>query len=272
MNARDARAVPQIITFGDDRSAGADVAWEWIIDQNWPGWVVDVVRVTEPEPSIEALFSHEPLHEEDPDDARVASEGSGIVRVRHLTTAYDPRIILNGKRDGQLTVVGARGRGLLKSMRIGSTAEWLMRCPGTPLVVARSGSTVRSIVACVDGSAHARAAVQALCDLPWISGREVTVLTILDATTPSDEHAEAAAAALESAGASARIVAVDPDLSGVRPSPTYAILDQIDALQPQLVALGTRGLTGLRRLAIGSVAGAVAHASPCSVLLARDQE
>ena len=137
-----------------------------------------------------------------------------------------------------------------------------MRCPGTPLVVARSGSTVRSIVACVDGSAHARAAVQALCDLPWISGREVTVLTILDATNPSDEHAEAAASALESAGASARIVAVDPDLSGVRPSPTYAILDQLDMLQPQLVALGTRGLTGLRRLAIGSVAGAVAHAGP----------
>jgi len=272
MNARDATAVPQIITFWDDRSAGADVAWEWIIDQNWPGWVVDVVCVTEPEPSIEALFMHEPLHEEDPGDARVAPVGSGIVRVRHLTTAYDPRVILNGKRVGQLTVIGARGRGLLKSMRIGSTAEWLMRCPGTPLVVARSGSTVRSIVACVDGSAHARAAVQALCDHPWISGREVAVLTILDATTPSDEHVEAAAAVLESAGASARIVAVDPDLSGVRPSPTHAILDQLDMLQPQLVALATRGPTGLRRLAIGSVAGAVAHAGPCSVLLARDQE
>ena len=234
--------------------------------------MVDVVRVTDPEPSIEALFAHEPLHEEDPNDPRVAPDDSGIARVRHLTTAYDPRIILNGKQDGQLTVVGARGRGLLKAMHIGSTAEWLMRCPGTPLVVARSGSTVRSVVACVDGSAHARAAVQALCDLPWISGREVTVLTIQDATTPSDEHAKAAASALESAGASARIMSVDPDLSGVRPNPTYAILDQLDLLQPQLVALGTRGLTGLHRLAIGSVAGAVAHAGPCSVLLARDQE
>ena len=147
-----------------------------------------------------------------------------------------------------------------------------MRCPGTPLVVARSGSTVRHIVACVDGSAHARAAVQALCDLPWISGCEVTVLTVLNASTQSDEHARAAAGALESAGASTRIVAVDPDLTGVRQGPTYAILDQIDTLQPELVALGTRGLTGLRRLAIGSVAGAVAHASQCSVLLARDQE
>ena len=60
---------------------------------------------TDPEPSIEALFSHEPLREEDPNDPRVAPDDSGIARVRHLTTAYDPSIILNGKRDGHLTVV-----------------------------------------------------------------------------------------------------------------------------------------------------------------------
>ena len=264
--------LPQTITFGDDRSVGSDVAWRWISAQNWPGWVVDVVRVTEPEPGVESLFTHEPLHEEDPDDPRVAPKSSGISRVRHLTTAYDPRIVLNAKRDAQVMVVGARGRGLLKSMRVGSTAEWLMRSPGTPLVVARSDSAVRRILVCIDGSAHARAAVQALCALPWIPGREVTVLSVLDAATPSDGHARAAAAELEAAGALTRTAVVDPDLTGVRPSPTYAILDQIDALQPELVTLGTRGLTGLRRLAIGSVAGAVAHAAPCSVLLARDQE
>lgn len=272
MSAHDAGTMPQTITFGDDRSPGSDVAWGWITAQHWPDWSVDVVRVTEPEPTIESLFVHEPLHEDDRDDARVAPESSGIGEVRHLTTAYDPRIVLNGKRDGRLMVVGARGRGLLKSMRIGSTAEWLMRSPGTPLVVARADSPVRRILVCVDGSAHARAAVQVLCDLPWISGREVAVVTVVDAVTPSDEPAEEAAALLETAGAFTRVVVVEPELAGVLPSPTYAILDRIDELEPDLVAIGTRGITGLRRLAIGSVAGAVAHVAPCSVLLARDPE
>lgn len=272
MSADDVRTMPQTLTFGDDRSPGSDVAWGWITAQRWPDWSVDVVRVTEPEPTIESLFSHEPLHEDDRDDPRVAPESSGISCVRHLTTAYDPRIVLNGKRDGRLMVVGARGRGLLKSMRIGSTAEWLMRSPGTPLVVARADSPVRRILVCVDGSAHARAAVQTICDLPWLPGREVAVLTVIDAATPSDGPAEEAAGLLETAGASTRVVVVEPELAGVLPSPTYAILDRIDELEPDLVAIGTRGLTGLRRLTIGSVAGAVAHAAPCSVLLTRDQE
>lgn len=264
--------MPHTIIFGDDGSVGSDVAWGWITAQQWPDWGVDVVRVTEPEPTIESLFSHEPLHEEARDDARVAPESSGISGVRHLTTAYDPRIVLNGVRDGQLMVVGARGRGLLKSMRIGSTAEWLMRSPGTPLVVARADTAVRRILVCVDGSAHARAAVQTLCGLPWIAGRDVAVLTVIDAATPSDGPAEEAAALLETAGAFTRVVVVKPGLAGVLPTPTYAILDRIDELEPDLVAIGTRGLTGLRRLAIGSVAGAVSHAAPCSVLLTRDPE
>jgi nucleotide-binding universal stress UspA family protein len=48
------------------------------------------------------------------------------------------------------------------------------------------------------------------------------------------------------------------------------ILDEIDALAPDLVALGTRGMTGLPRVLVGSVASAIAHYSKSSVLLAHD--
>lgn len=260
------------ITFGDDRSAGSDTAWRWITAQSWPGWTVDVVRVTDPDPSIEALFSHEPLHEEHPSDARVAPESSGITAVRHLTTAYDPRIILNEKRDGALLVVGARGRGLLKSMHIGSTAEWLMRCPGSPLVVARTDAAVQRVVACVDGSSHARAAVEALARLPWIAGRAVTVMTVLATDDEVTDHARESASILESAGAHVDVSLVGPDRLAVVRSPAYAILDALDELSPDLVALGTKGLTGLPRIVVGSVAGSVAHYAPCSVLLARQPD
>lgn len=257
------------ITFGDDLSAGADIAWGWICAQTWPGWTVDVVTVTNPDPEITSLFTHEPLHEHTPGSPRVAPSVTDLAAVRHLTTAYDPRVILCEKEDSDLIVVGARGRGLLKSMHIGSTAEWLMRCPTTPLVIARSAEPVRSVLVAVDGSAHARAAVDTLARLPWIGTCRIDIVAVLEGDEEIRGHARAAADVLEAEGATVTVHILDVDPSAITVNPRYRILDAIDEWTPDLVALGTQGRTGLARLVVGSVAGAVAHSAPCSVLLAR---
>lgn len=258
------------ITFGDDRSPGADLAWGWITAQKWGGCSVDAVTVTDPAPDITSLFTHEPLHDYAPEHPRIAPESSGITGVRSLTTAYDPRIVLCEKHDSDLIVVGARGHGLLKSMRIGSTAEWLMRCPGTPLVIARNAQAMRRVVACVDGSGHARAAVDVLASMPWIDGCEVEIVSVIEGEDVAGVDAHDAAAILKSAGAFASVRLVEPDLMAVTVNTRYLLLEAIDRFAPDLVVLGTKGVTGLPRLVVGSVAGTVAHAVPCSVLLARD--
>lgn len=264
------RTTTKRITFGDDRSPGADIAWGWIAAQVWPGWMLDVVTVTDPDPEIASLFTHAPLHEFAPERPRTAPESSGMTEVRHLTTAYDPRIVLCEKHDSDLIVVGARGRGLLKSMHIGSTAEWLMRCPGTPLVIARAALPVRRVVVCADGSGHARRAVDVLASMPWISGCEVDIVTIVEGEDEVGAAAHEAAEVLRAAGAHATIRVIEPDVMSITVNARYRILDLIDQLQPDLVVMGTKGVTGLPRLVVGSVAGAVVHAAPCSVLLARD--
>lgn len=258
------------ITFGDDLSAGADIAWGWISAQTWPGWTVDVVTVTDPDPQIASLFTHEPLHEHTPERPRLAPSVSELAAVRHLTTAYDPRVILCEKHDSDLIVVGARGKGLLKAMHIGSTAEWLMRCPSTPLVIARSPEPVRSVLVAVDGSAHARAAVDVLTHLPWIGSCRIDVIAVDEGDDGIRGHARAAADALEASGATVNVHLLDVDPTAITVNPKYRILDAIDELKPDLVALGTQGRTGVARLVVGSVAGAVAHSARCSVLLARD--
>jgi nucleotide-binding universal stress UspA family protein len=258
------------ITFGDDLSAGADIAWGWISAQIWPGWTVDVVTVTDPDPQIASLFMHEPLHEHTPERPRVAATVTELAAVRHLTTAYDPRVILCEKHDSDLIVVGARGKGLLKAMHIGSTAEWLMRCPTTPLVIARSAEPVRSILIAVDGSAHARAAVDVLIHLPWIGSCRIDVIAVDEGDEGIRGHARAAADVLEAAGATVKVHVLDVDPTAITVNPKYRILDAIDELEPDLIALGTQGRTGVTRLVVGSVAGAVAHGARCSVLLARD--
>ena len=50
------------------------------------------------------------------------------------------------------------------------------------------------------------------------------------------------------------------------------ILDTIAEEEPELVAMGTRGIGGLRRMLLGSTASAVVHHAPCSVLVAHARD
>jgi nucleotide-binding universal stress UspA family protein len=80
-----------------------------------------------------------------------------------------------------------------------------------------------------------------------------------------------AADLLRSAGTDVDIRIVEPDVLALTVNPRLSIHQAIKDLRPDLVVLGTQGLTGLPRLLLGSVAGFVAHQAPCSVLLARDR-
>ncbi len=261
-----------LLTFGDDRSPGSDLAWDWVASQQWPGWSVDVVTVTDPPRELTSLFTHEPLHEHTPDQPRTAPASAQLTSIRHLTTAFDPRIVLCDDNAADLTVVGSRGAGRVAAMVLGSTAEWLMRCPSTPLLLARAGSPVRRVLVCVDGSAHADAAVSTLVAMPWVGSCDVEVLSVFEGDDHARRAAQAAVDRLAATGATVSVRVVEPDPSALTINPRDRILEELQATGPDLVVLGTAGRTGWSRLLVGSVAGAVAHAAPCSVLLARDPE
>jgi nucleotide-binding universal stress UspA family protein len=140
---------------------------------------------------------------------------------------------------------------------------------------------MNAIVVGTDGSAGAEAAVQRVIELTKGSGATVHLVCAFPA--PS---------ALERIGMTAR---QEPtDLRGVAfdvlarderrfveagfsvekhalaGDPAQAIIDVAGEQKADLIAIGARGTTGLRRFMLGSVASKLSHHTPTSLLIVRD--
>lgn len=254
------------MVFGDDGSIGADVAWLWINSQPWPHWQIDVVHAEPPAvapPPPRASVDVHPWH---PPHRR--SYLAGGVEVSHLTAAADPREVLGRFTGADLMVVGPRGRGLLKALHLGSTTEWLLDCPPCPFVIARSGQPVERVLICVDGSAHAEAAVNAYIALPLARRAAATVFTAgIPYGNPPAQFPET----IDRLGSlGAQVSGMDRTPRALQPfySVRDMILDAAAETDADLIVLGTRGLSGWESLRVGSIAGAVARHAQTSVLLA----
>ncbi len=253
-----------VLVFGDDGSTGADAAWLWVCKQRWPGWSVEVVTAAVPPigppPDPDAAM----LHPWVPPTRRSAFAESDVAEIAHLRAEADPRVVLGDMTGASLMVIGPRGDGVLEALHLGSTAEHLLHHPPAPLVLVRHSTTVRRVLVAVDGSAHARRAVEALAAMPWLDSVEtVAVLGVLagDDGEALDEEVRAAADLLPRDGIEALVC-------HARGSVPSTILDEARDRSADLVVLGTRGIGPIRRILAGSTASAVARLAPCSVLLA----
>lgn len=257
------------IAFGDDHSPGAGIAWQWCIHQQWAGWRVRVLTAAG---RPEVAGEDHSCHPWQPPSPRTAPAECGLAPVLHETAAADPRALLGTGSPGDLIVVGGRGRGLLKALHVGSTAEWLMRCPNAPLVIARQPERVTRVILCTDGSRHADSALGTLLLLPWLASCHVTVLQAVEGPRRHGDSARAAADALAAVGCTVEVVVLEPDPTYLTHNVRTMLETEIAARSPDLVALGTAGLGGRKRLQLGSVASDVAHHTTHTVLLSRAPE
>lgn len=249
----------RLLGFGDDRSAEADFCWRWIDSHRWEGWRLEVVT-TEPHPDMSPVEPEEArLHHWEPESPRVPTDG-GFAEVEHLRAEIDPRVALIAKL-WDLLAIGPRGSGLLKSLHLGSTADWLLREPTSPLVIARQPGPVRDLLFAADGSVHAQRTLDTLSALPWIDQTAVRVVAVDDGRIDAESAGSVAAEVLSSAGAQVEVVSR-------KGGPTREIIAEIEATDPDLVAMGARGIRGIKRLVIGSTTAAVAGSTECTLLVA----
>lgn len=259
------------LVVGDDSSAAADVVWLWVNNHRWPGWRISVVTARRPEEWTPLPPERTHLHPWDPPHARRLLGDDGA-EVEHLLAEADPRVVLDSVADASLVVVGPHGAGRL-GLRVGSTTEWLLHRPTTPLLVVRSARPTRSVLVCTDGSAHARRAVAALASMPWVGDCAVHVLAVQTGRDDVDRGVAEAVEVLRGAGVEPRAEIVDTaPLPAGRRDVRDLLLRALADEDADLAVLGTAGAGPWRRAVIGSTASAVVHRAACSVLVAYDAE
>jgi nucleotide-binding universal stress UspA family protein len=137
-----------------------------------------------------------------------------------------------------------------------------------------------SILIATDGSDTARKAVDECAELAQKVGASVHVVTAYEPLhgarvagkgpevpswhVGSDSKAESV---VDDACAALRIRGVEAEPHTREGDPAAAILDLAEELGPDLIVVGSKGLSGARRYLLGSVPNKVSHHAPCSVLI-----
>ena len=188
--------------------------------------------------------------------------------------------------DATLLVVGSHGRTGLKRFLIGSVAERVARHADRSVLVARGTAPdggYHRVILGTDFEPQLEASVQRT--LPYIA-RHGRLELVHCWQLPAAAYGEAAIVvpyadverahreALEVGLERVRAILHDrPDLtlvSNLLPAPPASgIVEAADAFGADLVAVGSHGRRGVRRLVLGSVAEVVLRHAGCSVLVAR---
>lgn len=139
-----------------------------------------------------------------------------------------------------------------------------------------------TILVPTDGSEPADAAVDHAVDLAASSGATLHALSVVDSTAYAslDVSSEQVLDSLESrAGEATKTIAETAADAGVDSvtevsvgSPHDQITEYADAVEADLIVMGTHGRTGLDRFLLGSVTERVVRAAPCPVLTVRAAE
>ena len=193
--------------------------------------------------------------------------------------------------DADVIVLGWRGHGAVRRLLVGSVSRGVVRGAKCAVLVVRRGQReVRRIVVGVDGSANAQRAVGLLSRLPAPRGGQVTLVSAVDRmAVPSHPLAPRAAAATlaaevkrinadSMAQAEKAIASAEATLARagwkVRTrvtvgAPLRELLAMVDSADADLLVVGARGVGGMRRLLLGSVAEGALNRCAVPVLVVR---
>jgi len=189
---------------------------------------------------------------------------------------------VQGDRRVDLVVMGTHGRTGLRRIVLGSVAEKVVRhAPCSVLVTRGEATTFKRILCPIDFSESSRQAVDAAADLARRIRAEITLLHVVEipVTFSGEPTIVEFVADLERRSAHtldkwakelrtkvSTAVTIRAEL-GSPGAQTLSVLDNDPTFD--LVVVGSHGLTGIKRILLGSVAEKIVRHAACSVLVAR---
>lgn len=208
--------------------------------------------------------------------------------VRDVAAA--PALVRYAKeRDVDLVVLGTHGRRGVRRTLLGSVAEEVVRLAPCPVLTVRGEGdeafALRAVLAAVDFSDGSRVALEQAARLAEVYGARLHLIHVAEEVpVPAFYDAGLVSVYAYSPGFNERALdhlqAFTKEVVGETldspvayhvetGSPAARIVKTVEETGADLVVVGTRGLTGLRRLLLGSVAERVLRLASVPVLVAR---
>jgi nucleotide-binding universal stress UspA family protein len=184
-------------------------------------------------------------------------------------------------------VLGWRGHGATRRLLVGSVSRGVVRRAPCAVLVVRRAMKVCKIVLGLDGSTMAKRALSLVGEfMAPPAGRVILVTAVDTMAVPShrfvpsrsvarevnrtnvqrrkaaSKELHRAAAQLTRAGWSVRSTLTNGE-------PLRDLLGIVASVRPHMLVVGARGVSGVRRLLLGSVAEGALNRSPIPVLIAR---
>jgi nucleotide-binding universal stress UspA family protein len=196
---------------------------------------------------------------------RAARDGGVVANVDLVHAADAAEALLQRAEGADLLVVGEPLHSRAGGIAEGATSARVAHRATLPVLIARDpeGGTAfpQQIVLATDGSADSDRAADLTAAIAAAHAAEVTLVHAGASSDPQRRRMREQADRIAEATGSKPVWAVPTS----RPVP--AICSCAEWNRASLVVIGARGVTGIR--ALGSVSERVAHAAPCSVLVAR---
>lgn len=204
-------------------------------------------------------------------------------------------------KDIDLVVVGSRGYSKATGFLLGSVSQWVLQEAPCSVLIARPMARGKkappgmNLLLAIDGSADSRTAVDFVKNLVLPPSSQITILHVVKKHVFETEQALMTDSKKEKkfAQLAEELLAIrgregakllkqtrkalgSPDLQIQERlafgNPGDEILKAVRYVRADLVVLGSRGSTGVKRVFLGSVSNKVAHSVGCSVAVIRNNK
>jgi nucleotide-binding universal stress UspA family protein len=207
------------------------------------------------------------------------AEMTNIITNIQQGEAYEKIVDVAEEENCDLIVMGRRGLRRLERMLMGSvTARVIVHSTKDVLIVPRGASVGwDNTLLATDGSAHSEAALDRALYFASSRGGTLTAVSVVDiypeffAEAPEvvEKMEKKSAEILEGAVRKARAAGVEMESVLLRGNPAEEIVGLAGQKEAGLIFMGSRGMSGLRKIVMGSVTEKVIGLTSCPVFVVK---